>query len=186
MMAKVSTTEHNLANWIAEHVRRAFPELANDPIHGVWFTGSNVWSLAYGIPSPDAGIEDWDIFAIGDEAAAEVARRLDLVACPACRTKDKRKDPKRTVDDRHVPVTTQIPMLDDDDRPTGGMAAYGEGYSYVTPRGEIDLWISTPGNVVDELRTYPDASHAHRRMAFSFTDGLVMLPNECARPGAAP
>lgn len=173
---KVSSTEPNLANRIAGHVRRVFPELASDPIFGVWFTGSNVWSLAYGAPIPNA---DWDIFAICDEAAAEVARRLDLASSPACRTKDKRKDPKRTVSAGHVPVTTQIPMFDDDDgERTGGMATYGEGYSYVTPRGEIDLWISTPGDVCDELRTYPTASHAHCRMAFSFTDGLVMLPNE--------
>lgn len=184
--AKQSTSNHNLANWIGYHIATKFPELASAPIPGVWFTGSNVWSLAYGIPSPSAEAKNWDIFTIGEDAASEVAKRLDLATAPACRTKDKRLGRDRSICEANVPQLKNIPELDDEGEVTGSMAAYGEGYSYLTPRGEIDLWISTPGSVIDELRAYPQQSHAHCRMAFSFTDGLVMLPNELAAYGGAP
>lgn len=172
---KVSSKEHNVANWIADHVARRFPELAADPIPGVWFTGSNVWSLLYGIPSPSAECADWDIFTIGEATAAQVALRLELGAMPACRTKDKRTaNVERSVAKANVPHLV----------PGANGSPYGEGYSYLTPRGEVDLWISSPGDALAELRTYPTASHAHCRAAFSFTDGLVILPNECAAFGA--
>lgn len=169
---KRSTALPNAANLIAAHVAARFPELARDPIPGVWFTGSNVWAWLYG-DEPPLGA-DWDIFVTGAGAevvAAAVADRLGLASCPACRTKDKRKAAVRTVDADHVPRL--VPNARDD-------GSYGEGYSYETDSGEVDLWISTPGDVLGELRDYPTASHAHCRVAFSFTDGLVVLGNEHA------
>jgi hypothetical protein len=176
---KISLSLPNVANEIAARVAARWPELARDPIPGVWFTGSNVWELLYPELSdrrPPLG-RDWDIFTIGEDAAHQVAARLGLARYPACRTKDKRHGAPMTIDPAHVPNLVVLPMdcVDPDTGPS-----YGEGYCYATERGEVDLWISTPGDVLGELRTYPAGSHAHCRAAFSFTDGLVVLPNELA------
>jgi hypothetical protein len=169
---KISLPTPNVANAIAAR----FPELAGDPIPGVWFTGSNVWSLLY--PEQPVRDRDWDIFAVGEQAAHRVAARLDLAAHPACRTKDKRHHVPKTIDAAHVPNLVNGPPTEGVDPELG--PSYGEGYCYATDRGEVDLWISTPGDVLGELRTYPAGSHAHCRAAYSLTDGLVVLPNECA------
>jgi len=175
---KVSLSTPNVANAIAARITARFPELAEDPIPGVWFTGSNIWSLLYPDQPVLARDRDWDIFTLSQQAAHRVARRLGLAAHPACRTKDKRHHVPKTIDAAHVPHLVS-------GRPTEGVdpelgPSYGEGYCYATDRGEVDLWISTPGDVLGELRTYPTGSHAHCRATFSFTDGLVVLPNECA------
>ncbi len=170
---KVSLPIPNVANAIAAHVSAAWPELA--AVTGVWFTGSQIWSWLYAGP-PLAG-SDWDIFALDERSAAAVADRLGLRGLPACRTRDKRNGAPRTVSDRHVPVLAP-PLVEDDGSPDG--TGYSEGYCYATERGELDLWLAEPGGVIAELRSYPSGSHAHCRAAFSFTDGLVVLPNECA------
>lgn len=176
---KVSTAEHNLANWIAEHIARAFPELAANPIPGVWFTGSKVWSMAYGLPSCSAEAVDWDIFTVDENAACRLVTGMGWNLLPAFKTNEKRlsKRPEPAVDpERH------IPKLSKTIGPDG--CAYSDGYCYLTDRGPVDVWVSADRDVLGELRTYPTESHAHCRVAFSFTDGLVMLPNERAQFGA--
>jgi hypothetical protein len=173
---KVSLPTPNIANAIAERIADKFPELADDPIGGIWFTGSNVWSLLY--PDQPVRERDWDIFAVSEQAAHRVAVRLSLAANPACRTKDKRHHVPKTISAAHVPNLAGVRPTEDVDSEFG--PSYGGGYCYATDRGEVDLWISTPGDVLGELQTYPTGSHAHCRAAFSFTDGLIVLPNECA------
>lgn len=166
----------NIANEAHDLCRMHFPGLAASDSLGimrnVWFTGSRIWALLYAdLPRPAEG-SDWDIFVVGDDAARHVASVLNLRASPACPTREKRHGAQRTISLDHVPRL--VP------HPTQAFGAYGEGYSYATPSGEIDLWVSTPGDVFDELRTYPGTSHAHCRAAFSFVNGLIVLPNELA------
>jgi hypothetical protein len=175
---KVSLPTPNIANAIAAHVSAAWPELA--AVAGVWFTGSQIWSWLYD-GQPPAG-SDWDIFALDEGAAAAVADRLGLRGLPACRTQDKRNGAPRTVGAHNVP-TLAPPMLDGN-APDG--TGYSEGFCYTTARGELDLWLAEPGGVIAELRSYPTGSHAHCRAAFSFADGLVVLPNECAAAASGP
>lgn len=172
MTSKVSLALPNLANQIAGHVAAQFPSLAGRrAIPGVWFTGSNIWSFVVGCdPRPDA---DWDIFATSEGAALAVADRLRLRSFPSCKTSAKRQGSAREINADHVPRL----VLADGEIWTGNGPSYGEGYSYATASGEIDLWISTPGSALGELETYPEESHAHCRAAFSFTEGLLILPN---------
>lgn len=161
--AKVSWTEPNVANQIADHLRRVIPEAFQVP--GVWVTGSNVWRFVYGdMPDPDADIdiiceraeersprlEMRDLLKIKDEAptAPSAAERSDL---------NGRKyllEDGRTVDIWAPPIAeiehTRIENL--------GL----EGILYL-------------------LRQYPEHSHAHARCAYSPTLGiLVVLPNTAA------
>lgn len=173
---KVSTHDHNVANWIAAHVARRFPELFDNPIPGVWFTGSNIWSQLYGIPSPSAEARDWDIFTLDEGTALKLVTGMGWNLFPAFQTKEKRTGNREpTVNpDRHIPKLTYSNM-------TGN--SYSEGYCYVTPAGDVDVWVTSESGVLEEIRTYPSSSHAHCRAAFSFTDGLIMLPNEAAVHG---
>lgn len=47
-------------------------------------------------------------------------------------------------------------------------------------RGQIDFWMSDFPTVHQQLLAYSSDSHAQCRAAYSFTDGLVVLPNEKA------
>lgn len=166
---KVSTDCPNIANRIARHVAQRFPELAKNPIGGIWFTGSNVWSLLYGETTP---IADWDIFTLDELSALRLVTGMSWNMCPAFPTKQKQTNER-------VPIVsvTNIPSLSKSVDSHGN--SYSEGYCYLTEQGEVDVWVCN-GSALTELRTYPDKSHAHCRAAFSFTDGLIVLPNEAA------
>lgn len=175
-MIKTSATDHNIANWIADHVARRFPELAANPICGAWFTGSNVWSLLYGVPSPSAEALDWDIFTETELGAIQLVTGMGWNLLPSFPTRDKRykvRDP--VVDARRLPSLSKKPSPDG--------SAYSDGFCYITEQGDVDVWVTASGSAVAELRTYPTESHAHCRAAFSFTDGLLILPNERAQFG---
>lgn len=173
---KVSTNEHNVANWIACHVARRFPELATNPIPGTWFTGSNVWSLLYGVPSPSAEARDWDIFTETELGAIQLVTGMGWNLLPSFPTRDKRSKVREPVVHEH-----RMPSLSKKLGPDG--CAYSDGFCYVTEQGDIDVWVTAEGSALRELQTYPPESHAHCRAAFSFTDGLLMLPNDRAQFG---
>ena len=171
----------NLANTIEEHVAHTWPEVALSAPANVWFTGSHIWYLLYPAFSqharlvtrnPPALVRDWDIFTIGAAPARWIVGVYGWNRTPSCRTSEKWGAP-RVLDEEHIP---QIPG-------SVSESGYGDGYSYQTDRGVVDLWISEFDNPLAELRAYPIASHAHCRAAWSFTDGLIVLPNERAREG---
>lgn len=174
---KTSTRDHNIANWVAQHVARWFPDLAKNPIPGVWFTGSNIWSMLYGIPSPSAEAKDWDIFTLDEDAALKLVTGMGWNLLPSFKTKDKWTRPH----DPEINVAN-LPKLSQRIDTNGN--AYSEGYCYVTPIGDVDVWVTGTGSVYEEIRTYPASSHAHCRAAFSFTAGLIVMPNEMAEFGA--
>lgn len=128
---KISTTDHNVANWIAHHVQRRFPQLAANPIDGVWFTGSNVWSLLYGVPSVSAEAGDWDIFTLTELAALQLVTCMGWNLLPSFPTRDKRSKERDLVVD-----ADRIPKLSTKTDPGG--IPYSGGYCYVTPQGEVD------------------------------------------------
>ncbi len=174
----------NVANLVEDHVAESWPELLDHPVPGLWFTGSRIWSLLYpdlagvaGYRAP-RGERDWDIFSLVDGPARELVDLVGLARWPACLTLDKRAVDAglsaRTVSPAHVPRLVSRDPRD------GSAPSYDDGYSYLTDRGEVDLWVSSLGGVVAELRDYPPDSHAHCRAAFSLEDGLVVLPNETA------
>lgn len=169
---KISTTHPNLANRIAEHVTRRFPDLARNPMPDVWFTGSNVWRLLYDESVPD-GL-DWDIFTLDELTAMQLVTGMSWNLCPAFPTREKRSGDRNPVMDpeRNIPKLSK--KLDADGN------AYSDGYCYLTDAGEVDVWVTGARDALTEIRTYPLASHAHCRAAFSFTDGLIVLPNEMA------
>lgn len=173
-MTKTSTTEHNVANWIARHVADRFPELAANPIPGVWFTGSNIWSMLYGIPSPNAECGDWDVFATSELTAIQLVTGMGWNLLPAYPTRDKQANLKKPNVDpvRHIPALTKSLARNG--------CSYSDGFCYVTDRGEVDVWVAADGSALEEIRTYPIESHAHCRAAFSLTEGLIILPNEIA------
>jgi len=174
---KRSHSPANPANLIEEHIAQAWPEIARVAPSNVWFTGSRVWGLLYpGLPVRDPLPErDWDVFTIGEAPARWLVDTMGWRRAPACRTRDKWGTGTRSVDAGHVPTLGEGESADG--RPTG----YSDGYSYQTDRGVVDLWISSLGSAVAEIRAYPTESHAHCRAAWSFTDGLIILPNERAR-----
>ncbi len=181
---KTSLTIPNIANLVHAHVAAKWPELASDPIAGLWFTGSQVWSFLYpDLPQRDPPLErDWDMFVCDEATAALVVARLNLPSFPACRTQDKRHGVERTVDASNVPTVTPGQELDGDRlAEVDPDPEYHDGFSYLTDRGEVDLWITRAGDAVGELRTYPDDENSHCRAAFSFSDGLLILPNERAK-----
>lgn len=170
---KYSIPISNVANQVAVHVATTWPELAGEPICDLWFTGSQIWHHLYpDLPRREPTLpSDWDVVAMTELASDRMVSRFGLAAMPACLTRDKKTEGKRRmVDPRHVP---RLAPPSDGVRPVG----YDDGFSYLLGRGELDLWISGQASIADELRSYPDGSHAHCRAAFSFTDGLVVLPN---------
>lgn len=162
-MTKVSRPDPTIANELRDRVLARFPELATNPIPGVWFTGSNIWTALLGEPAP---VEtDWDIMLVDCventpfESGEELVKRLGLLQYPSISTATKH-------------------------RPDGGKAygddeEWGAGMCYRTPAGEVDVW-HVEDDVLGGLRRYPTQSHSHCRAAFSLTDGIVALPNELA------
>jgi len=180
--SKHSQSIANLANLVEDRMGRAWPEIAGAAPTGVWFTGSRVWRLLY----PDlaevdhaACASDWDIFTIGEEPALWIVDRLRLRHVPSCRTSDKwggELGPAAWIADG-----TRVPAWRPGEAGRTSGSGYGDGYSYRTDRGIVDLWISSLDSALAEIRAYPTASHAHCRAAWSFADGLIVLPNESAR-----
>jgi hypothetical protein len=160
----------NLANVVEEHVTHTWPEIACAAPANLWFTGSHIWHFLYPDRPPPL-VRDWDIFTIGVAPARWIVEVYGWNHTPSCHTNDKWGVSPRIIDVSHIPT---IP---------GSVSAsgYGDGYSYQTDRGIVDLWISEFDNPLAELRAYPTASHAHCRAAWSFTEGLIVLPNERAR-----
>ncbi len=174
---KCSHSLVNLANVIEEHVAHTWPEIARAAPPDIWFTGSRIWNFLYPTLLP-ALVRDWDIFTIGSAPARWIVGVYGWNHTPSCRTSEKWGTP-RIIDETRIP---QIPG-------SVNASGYDDGYSYRTDRGIVDLWISEFDNPLAELRAYPTASHAHCRAAWSFTDGLIVLPNESAREsptGATP
>src|SRR5882757_5237981 len=55
----------------------------------------------------------------------------------------------------------------------------GDKYTMVVNNSNtinVDIW-QTGKSMLDSLMDYPSGSHGHARAAFSFTEGLVVLPN---------
>jgi hypothetical protein len=160
----------NVANTIATHISMMWPELTTIP--NVWFTGSQIWSFLYDLPEREPLIErDWDIFVIGNAPARRVCDQLHLPTMPACRTQDKHRGAVRTIAAEHVPSLVHSSG-------SSSSSGYTDGWSYLTPRGILDLWVTRFADVFAEIRDYPTESHAHCRAAYSLTCGLVVLPNE--------
>jgi hypothetical protein len=160
----------NLANVVEEHVTHTWPEIALAAPTDIWFTGSHIWHFLYPDRPPPL-VRDWDIFTIGVAPARWIVGIYGWNHTPSCHTSHKWGASPRIINVSHIPA---IP---------GSVSAsgYGDGYSYQTDRGIVDLWISEFDNPLAELRAYPTASHAHCRAAWSFTKGLIVLPNERAR-----
>lgn len=154
---KESLTDANVANQIAAHLMHRCPELCAIP--DLWFSGSNVWSFLYGKePPPDSDI---DVFMIGTttndvwvaDQRISLCRRLGIAA-----------------DDMTLSMVRT--GFDGD--------LYMQGVKALYKGTKLDIWEcgETPWVA---LRNYPTKTHAHCRAAFSFTDGLIVLPNECGR-----
>jgi hypothetical protein len=165
----------NLANTIEVYVACAWPAIAQAVPTNIWFTGSHIWYFLY----PDLYlpllqrdpplIRDWDIFTIGAAPAQWLVELHGWNLTPSCRTTEKWTAP-RIIETSNIPKTPG----------SVSMSGYGDGYSYKTDRGIVDLWISEFESPLAEIREYPTESHAHCRVAWSFTDGLIVLPNERA------
>lgn len=155
---KASLPLANVANRIATHLMRRCPELCAIP--GLWFSGSNVWPFLYGKEPPtDADI---DVFLVGAT------------------------DPDG-FDDPRVNLCKQLGIAPDDMTLSGVQSGfdgdlYMQGVKALYKGNKLDIWEcgETPWVA---LRNYPTKSHAHCRAAFSFADGLIVLPNEMAMTG---
>lgn len=155
---KVARTDGNVANRIGAHLRAKWPELVNIP--GLWFSGSQVWSFLYGEEPSETS--DTDVFIVDSDTRPHSE-------LPVWHPKNLLLKELGVVWNDGV-----------DKHPRTGEAGttYAkDGRSWNTAKGAIDLWTS-PTSAQDALRNYPTASHAHCRAAFSFTEGLVVLPNE--------
>lgn len=163
---KVSQPWPNAANKIAAHLRAKWPELVNIP--GLWFSGSQVWSWLY--DKEPLATSDTDVFSLGDAPRISTVAEGDLFETVS-RTPVGELLHKLGL--KPEQGTLRLPRTGKDG------TAYGKGACFTHERGSIDVWTS-PYDVQGALRNYPGASHAHCRAAFSFTEGLVVLPNEVA------
>jgi len=163
----------NVANRIERAIEGAWPEIARSSSPLVWFTGSSVWRFLYPDLPDEISYRDWDIFTIGEAPALGLAQGMGWYLSPACRTRDKwSPEGKFTVDTGNLPSSKPRP---------GESAGYGDGFTYRTDRGEVDLWIASTGDPFAEVAAYPERSHAHCRAAFSPGRGLIVMPNPIAR-----
>lgn len=157
-LKKTSLSVGNVANRVAAHLRNRCPELCAIP--GLWFSGSNVWAFLYGQePDPNA---DLDVFMLQPKITVE-----------------------NCFDDPRRALCKQLGIADEDMElskvKTGpDEDQYKEGIKALYKGGKLDIWEAV-GTPQDALRDYPGRTHAHCRAAFSFADGLIVLPNEEAK-----
>lgn len=162
---KVSSPTPNVANLIAAHIRRIAPELAE--VKNLWFSGSNVWRWMYA-GDPPAEDADLDVFFCGPHRSVSVNGILGPEWYPAADRLIQDLGIPRG-DSMHVPVRTGRDL-----------DLYGMGLQALYKGRKLDVWAGGE-TVAETLSNYPTVSHAHCRAAFSFTEGLVVLPNEAAQ-----
>lgn len=158
------STEPNVANKIAAHIRAKWPELVGVP--GLWFSGSQVWSFLYDKEPP--ADSDWDIF-VCKNAAPVVSYEGGFLGSPTRTERAPLEEALYRI--KPLKVTPR--------QPPNPMYS-SNGSDVETERGDIDVWTSEAESPQRAIRDYP-ASHSHCRAAFSFTEGLVVLPNEAAQ-----
>src|SRR3954469_2411271 len=132
-MPKISRTDaYSVANEIRDRVLARFPELRTNPIDGVWFAGSNVWTALLGEEAPaDA---DWDIVAV-NKSVSDVAREFGLdkfATIETCKKRPGASPPEHASD----------------------------GICYKTDRGDVDVWSSPDSSILGALREYKTETHA--------------------------
>jgi hypothetical protein len=161
-LTKVSSPTPNVANLIAAHIRHIAPELAAVP--GLWFSGSNVWRWLYndGDPAPDADIDCFFTKPVNRASdggfGSWTDQRSELVRTLGIPPSDQEWSTVRTGFQQDK---------------------YAMGVKFLFKGRKVDLWEGLETAALT-LADYPTASHAHCRAAFSFTEGLVVLPNEAA------
>lgn len=153
----------NVANKVAEHLSAKWPELAGIP--GLWFSGSQVHSIVRGVEPPAES--DTDIFVLADAEPVTTIGPFGAVT----------RSPL-------AEMMHRLGLQDDAGKPRQPPADKPhyepDGLDIEHPRGQFDVWTSKSASVQGALRRYP-RSHSHCRAAFSFLDGLVVLPNEEAK-----
>lgn len=150
----------NVANKVAEHLRAKWPELAGIP--GLWFSGSQVHSIVRGVEPPAAS--DTDIFILKD------AESVTTIGPFGATTRTPLAEMMARLGLADAAATPRQPPPERPDYHPNGM-------DIEHPRGQFDVWTAVATTVQGQLRAYP-RSHSHCRAAFSFMDGLVVLPNE--------
>lgn len=159
------STEPNVANKIAAHLTAKWPELVGIP--GLWFSGSQVHAIVNGKEPPASS--DTDIFCL---RGVEKVKSFEAGYISAIFT-------ERTVLDE-VMYRLKVGKEAVTPRTHPNPMYQSRGYDIKAERGDLDLWTAEADSVHQQLRMYP-ASHSHCRAAFSFTEGLVVLPNEAAK-----
>jgi hypothetical protein len=156
---KTSLTNINIANCISEYISAALPKAVEFSLieNGIWFTGSRVWSQIYYITP--SNLSDWDIVCI-DETESK-AEKLATNLCNYCSWPYNIKTNKYGTIGYLIP---QIHSINPLASPTSVNVVTG------------DVWWNAT-SISNVLSGYPQKSHAHCRIAYSFTEGLVMLPN---------
>jgi hypothetical protein len=153
----------NVANRIAAHLSAKWPELVG--VHGLWFSGSQVWSHLYGKEPP--ATSDTDVFVLADAPPVQVSTMLGV-----------------TTRSPLAQMVAQLGLSEADAKPRAVPAEKPhyepDGMDIEHPRGSFDIWTTKAPTVQGALHMYP-RSHSHCRAAFSFTEGLVVLPNEEAK-----
>lgn len=160
---KASQPWRNVANNIEIHLRNLWPELVT--INGLWFTGSQVWSHLYNnimsntIKDSEVLRRDMDIYCNTEEIFDKVYVLLNSFGGYTLST--KHFNAASISSDNVIAVFTTGAKID------------------VRERGKVDIWYSHNNmSITDMLRAYPPNSHSHCRAAFSFENGLIVLPNE--------
>lgn len=154
------STEANVANRVAAHLAAKWPELRGIP--GLWFTGSQVWSHLYGIEPPTTS--DTDVFVLADAPPVTILTPRGLVTRPPI---------AQMLHELGLPESAAKPRHPPQDKPH----YVPDGMDVEHERGAFDVWTTKAATVQGQLRSYP-RSHSHCRAAFSFSEGLVVLPNE--------
>lgn len=156
-------TSPNAANRIAEHLTKKWPELVH--INGLWFSGSQVWSHLYGKEPP--ATSDTDVFVLADAPGVQMHSFFGTTTRPPLAELMHRLG---------LPESAAKPRTVSADKPH----YIPDGCDITHERGEFDVWTTKAATVQGQLRSYP-RSHSHCRAAFSFTEGLIVLPNEEAK-----
>lgn len=147
---KISYNIGNVANTIAKSLNNAIPSVVveSDKYPELWFTGSRVWASLYNV-----GIS--------------TSTDYDLVTC------DK---PTFTYFENWF-RTGKLPLSGDTMVARPNKYGPSNGWDICTSGVNFDLWLSGEDSIVNELKRYPEYSHAHCRAAFNFHYGLIVMPN---------